>query len=273
MKRFLVFLVVLLTLTAVFATELPPLTQYNLSDFEKLTGKKITQFNEAPILNEQVKQGKLPPVEERLPEDPVVLIPWESTGKYGGTWNRAWTGPADRPQADRFMLESAMVFDPQGKELYPNILEKIEMSSDGKEFICTLRKGLKWSDGVPVTTEDVRFWYEDVLLNEELVPTFPRDLMAGGKPMKLEIIDEYTYKITFEEPYPLFLYLYATRKGSWGIRGIMLPAHYLKQFHPKYVPLEKSRRWQKKMGTTTGRTTSGLSVITTLTSPIPIFPC
>ncbi|KAF2959197.1 peptide ABC transporter substrate-binding protein [Thermotoga sp. 38H-to] len=248
MRRYLFVLLVSFIAVMLLASELPPLAQYNLSDYEKLTGKKITKFNEAPVLAELVKQGKLPPVRERLPEDPIVLVPWENIGKYGGTWNRAWTGPTDRPQADRFMLESAMVFDPRGKELYPNILEKIEMSSDGKEFICTLKKGLKWSDGVPVTTEDVRFWYEDVLLNEELVPTFPRDLMAGGKPMKLEIIDDYTYRIIFEEPYPLFKYLYASRKGSWGTRGIMLPAHYLKQFHPKYVPLEELQKMAKEAG-------------------------
>jgi hypothetical protein len=49
MKRFLVFLVVLLALAAVFATELPPLTQYNLSDFEKLTGKKSRGSTKLPF--------------------------------------------------------------------------------------------------------------------------------------------------------------------------------------------------------------------------------
>lgn len=238
MRRLLGFFMVLLVFSVVLAS-LPPLTQYPLSEYSRLTGKRISKFDEAPRLKQLVNAGKLPPVEKRLPDDPIVVIPWEKPGKYGGTWNRAWTGPADRPQADWFMLEYLMVYDPGAKNLYPNILERIDMSQDGKVFTVTIRKGLKWSDGTPVTTEDVRFFYEDVLLNNELVPTFPTDLRAGGKPMVVEIIDQHTFRIKFEVPYPLFKLVLASKRASWGTRGIMLPAHYLKQFHPKYTSREK----------------------------------
>ena len=53
------------------------------------------QFNEAPQLAESVKAGKLPPVAERIGQDPLVIKPVHEIGKYGGTWRRGFTGPAD----------------------------------------------------------------------------------------------------------------------------------------------------------------------------------
>src|SRR3972149_6185010 len=58
---------------------------YNLDEYEKITGKKIEKFNEAPMLKMKVEKGDLPPVEKRLPENPLVMEPWEEVGKYGGT--------------------------------------------------------------------------------------------------------------------------------------------------------------------------------------------
>ena len=46
------------------------------------------KFAEAPALADMVKQGKLPPVEQRLPEEPLVIKPVHEIGKYGGTWRR-----------------------------------------------------------------------------------------------------------------------------------------------------------------------------------------
>ncbi|HET7092311.1 MAG TPA: hypothetical protein VFI22_02510, partial [Thermomicrobiales bacterium] len=54
-----------------------------------------TKFNEAPQLADLVKQGKLPPVAERIGQDPLVLKPLNEIGKYGGTWRRGFTGPGD----------------------------------------------------------------------------------------------------------------------------------------------------------------------------------
>ena len=46
-------------------------------------------FGEAPMLAERVRSGALPPVSERLPENPVVIVPMEEIGTYGGTLRRA----------------------------------------------------------------------------------------------------------------------------------------------------------------------------------------
>src|ERR1700676_2515965 len=59
------------------------------------------KFNEAPMLAELVKSGKLPPVEQRIPAEPMVWKPLSEIGKYGGTWRRAFTGPGDVENGNR----------------------------------------------------------------------------------------------------------------------------------------------------------------------------
>jgi len=58
---------------------------YNLKKYESTTGKKVTEFHESPMLRTKVAAGELPPVEERLPENPLVIEPYEEIGQYGGT--------------------------------------------------------------------------------------------------------------------------------------------------------------------------------------------
>ena len=208
-----------------------------------------TEFNEAPMLAEMVKEGKLPKVEERLPKEPKVtnempakLLDYE-IGKYGGVL-RTVTHAVDW-DADVFVAcNEALLNTPGilGEEITPNVLKGYEVSDDQKEFTFYMREGLKWSDGQPVTTEDVRFTYEDVLLNEELTPVFPNYMRSGNKPdgtpMKLEIIDEYTFKISFDEPYGGFL-LQLAIQGWKGYTDLLKPKHYLQNFHPKYTSEEK----------------------------------
>ena len=56
-----------------------------LANYEELTGKTITEYHEAPMLQELVAAGELPPVEQRLPEEVLVVEPFSEIGKYGGT--------------------------------------------------------------------------------------------------------------------------------------------------------------------------------------------
>ncbi|MBC7320622.1 ABC transporter substrate-binding protein, partial [bacterium] len=143
------------------------------------------KYNEAPMLAELVKQGKLPPVEERLPKRPFVvgpgvLIPkkdlpdWK-VGKYGGVLKAVHVTADWSP--DVFIAnctENLLIAPGIGvKDIKPNIVEKFEVSKDNKVFTFRLREGLKWSDGQPVTTEDIRFTYEDIFLNDKLTPVFP----------------------------------------------------------------------------------------------------
>ncbi len=124
--------------------------------------------------------------------------------------------------------------------LRPCIVSEYKVSPDNKEFTFKLRKGLKWSDGKPVTTEDVRFTWEDVYGNEKITPTFPNRFRNGGKagadPAKMTIIDDLTWKLTFTEPYGGLLREISI-KGWQGYTDLLRPSHYLKQFHPKYADM------------------------------------
>ncbi len=57
------------------------------------TAQYPKSFKEAPALAELVKAGKLPPVDQRVSADPLVIKPVHEIGKYGGTWRRGFTGP------------------------------------------------------------------------------------------------------------------------------------------------------------------------------------
>lgn len=217
---------------------------YNLTDYEKLTGKKITKFNEALQLAELVKQGKLPPVEQRLPKNPLVVIPFEEIGQYGGNWRRAWRGLSDQWGPNKLCFEHLVMFDQNGAKILPNIAESWRISRDSKIYTFKLREGIKWSDGTPVTTEDVKFWYEDIFLNKDLTPSFPTWLVSGGKPLEIEIVDKYTFRVKFATSNPLFLVSVA----KLGYNMFVLPSHYLKQFHPKYTPKEKLDAMVKEAG-------------------------
>ena len=117
-----------------------------------------------------------------------------------------------------------------------------KIENDNKDFTFELRKGLKWSDGEPVTTEDVRFVYEDQYQNEKLYPSFPAEFRAGGdpngEPMKMEILDDYTFRMTSAVPYGGLLREISI-KGWHGYTDLLQPAHYLKDYHIKYTTLDK----------------------------------
>ena len=124
-----------------------------------------------------------------------------------------------------------IIHDPKFK-LRPDILESYE-EKDGREFTFKLRAGHKWSDGEPFTTEDFRFFWEDVANNKELSSSGPSvELLVDGKPPKVEIIDPLTIKYTWEKPNPYFIESQARAAPLFLFR----PAHYLKKFHTKYTP-------------------------------------
>lgn len=199
------------------------------------------QFKEAPMLAELVKAGKLPPVEERLPKNPRVLPVYESVGQYGGTWHRAYNGINDRWNPAKIMEERIVEFympNPETVEMMANWCSEYTISPDAKEFTFHIREGMKWSDGHPLTTDDVKFWYEDVFLNKDLVSAPPSGLSSGGEPLKIEILDQYTFTVKFANPYPLFLsYLAKESTGAPGLfrDSFVVPAHYLKNYLPKYA--------------------------------------
>ncbi|EJX27041.1 extracellular solute-binding protein [Thermotoga sp. EMP] len=244
----MVLLVVLGLLSVGLSAELiglkavKPGEYYNLTDYEALTGKKITEFHESPMLSELAKQGKLPPVEQRLPENPLVVVPYEGIGKYGGVLRRVWKGIADWWCAGRLVFEGLLMMDKTGARPLPNILESLTSDETGQVFTAKIRKGLRWSDGVPVTTEDIKFWYEDVVKNGALNDTIPGWLR--DRDFKIEIIDDYTFRFVFKEPFPTF----PIRLADEFYTGILVPSHYVKKFLPRYIGEEKAQEIAKEHG-------------------------
>jgi peptide/nickel transport system substrate-binding protein len=206
-----------------------------------MIGALNARFFEAPMLAEQVAAGELPPVDERLPLNPRVIPVYESIGQYGGTWRRAYTGLGDRFGPTKLIEERIIEFympDAETILLELNWADQFEPNADSSAFTAHIREGLRWSDGVAVTTADVRFWYEDVLMNEAFFPVFPSNLIVNGERARVEIIDDYTFVIQFAAPYPLFPMLVARdTPGAIGLQGtsFVLPFHYLKNYHPNYV--------------------------------------
>ncbi|NPV81108.1 MAG: ABC transporter substrate-binding protein [Firmicutes bacterium] len=190
-------------------------------------------YQEAPMLTELVKQGKLPSVEKRLPDDPMVVTPVNEIGQYGGTWRRAALSPVDTMLHVRLGYEPLIRWDRDGKRLIPNVATSWDISDGGKTFTLHLRKGIKWSDGEPMTADDIAFWYEDVICNKELTPVYPDWLLVDGKPARFEKVDAYTIRFSFAKPHSMFLEYLASPDAGPSVFNY--PKHYLKQFHPKYA--------------------------------------
>ena len=198
---------------------------------------------------EQVKAGQLPPIEQRIPEQPLVVPVVEKIGEYGGVWRRAFLGPADANNYVRIVYDALFRFSPDGAKIEPKIAAGAEPSSDFRTWTVLLRKGARWSDGAPFTADDIVFWYNDVLLNKDLTPALPGWIRnADGSPAKVEKIDDYTVRFTYNEPATLFLTALANQDGADRTYAAFLPAHYLKKFHPAYTSKEEIDRQVQTAG-------------------------
>jgi len=196
----------------------------------------VVELIEPPELAAAVDAGKLPPVRERVPETPAVADmsgEGRSIGAHGGTLNILMGRAKDIRMMMVYGYARLVGYDPNLK-FVSDILERFEVE-DGKVFTFTLRKGHKWSDGAPFTVEDFRYYFEDVVNNKELSPFGPPPtLLVDGEAPRFEVIDERRVRYSWSKPNPAFLPAIA------GARPLFLyrPAHYLKQFHARYVDKE-----------------------------------
>ena len=209
-------------------------------------GALPSHYIEPPVLAPLVASGKLPPIGERLPKQPVVVgpgyllqqqyEPWQD-GQYGGTILDAATFPSGWLNiAEATILRSPGQTTEASR---PNIVSQFSYSPDYKTFHFTIRPGLRWSDGVPVTTADVRYTFDDIYGNptvEKLDP-WPVELCADGNcnlgHAQLTVQNQYSFTLSFTQPYG---YLVADL-NSWvdGYDSIFKPAHYLEQFDKRFA--------------------------------------
>ncbi len=201
-------------------------------------GGTATAFQEAPMLADLVEAGELPPVEDRLPADPLVVDVVEEIGAYGGSLRVMSTNPNNFEDGVNVMgREPLLQFNPEdGQTVEPNLVESWDFSEDGTQLTLKLREGIKWSDGHPFTADDLMFWYEDVLLNDELTPVKPAWTRVEGEIMDMTKLGDYEVQLDFAGPYSSIL----IRLAAWATsNNFFLPKHYLSQYHPDYVPADE----------------------------------
>ncbi|NPV08315.1 MAG: twin-arginine translocation signal domain-containing protein [Anaerolineae bacterium] len=223
------------------ATEAPVQAPETTSAPEPTTAPAVaSRYAEAPSLAAQVASGALPPVEERLPLEPLVVEPYAEVGQYSEDLHRVLTGPSDLA-GHRVILQEGFVrwdrWDSQRGELkvIPNIAKGWDVSEDGRSYTFYLRQGMRWSDGEPFTADDIMFWYEAIALNKELSPAFPSWLVVGDEPPVISKVDDYAVKFTFPVPFGLLLQFMAFEGGP----TVIAPKHYLSQFHPDYADADE----------------------------------
>lgn len=188
---------------------------------------------EPPMLADLVANGELPPMAERLPEVPSI-VSFEGTDKSAGEYSHDLNILMGKAKDVRLMVVygyARLVGYDRSYQLVPDILEDLDVE-EGRSFTLRLRKGHRWSDGHPFTSEDFRYFWEDIATDPDLAPLGPPSiLLVNGEPPTFEVVDETTVRYTWSKPNPFFLPALAGARPE----TIYAPAHYLKQFHARYT--------------------------------------
>lgn len=195
---------------------------------------------EPPLLVPEVAAGRLPPLAERLPLVPRRDLPQRADwrpGRYGGSLTMLSRGGRD-PRDMVILGYARLVAWDERYRLVPDILESYEVE-EGRIFTLHLRPGHRWSDGAEFTTEDFRFWWQDLANHPELSPAGPpAALLADGRPPRVEILDRRAIRFSWDQPNGRFLPALAGAAPPFIYR----PAHYLKAFHPRFADPDKLAR-------------------------------
>jgi len=206
----------------------------------------VPQMVEPPFYEAAVKAKELPPVAERIPEHPLV-VHYDGTdktpGKYGGTLRLLGGSAKDTRMLVVYGYARLVGYTPD-YDIVADLCESFDVE-DGRIFTFHLRPGHKWSDGEPFTSEDFRFYWEDIA-NDEKVSRWgpPKELLVDGEKPVVETPDPLTVRYTWSKPNSFFLPALAAAQPV----EIFRPAHYLKKFHAKYVGEDKAEAMAKEAG-------------------------
>jgi peptide/nickel transport system substrate-binding protein len=181
----------------------------------------------------------LPPLAAQAgpPDEPRVIEDMAEPGKPGGELRMLIGRERETRFFNIYGYAHLIGFD-RNLNLVPDILAGYEVE-DGRVFTFKLRKGHKWSNGQPFTAEDFRFYWEDVAQNPDLAFAGPDiQLVVDGELPKVEVLDELTVRYSWSKPNRFFIPALAAANQLFIYR----PAHYLKQFHPKYADPEALKK-------------------------------
>jgi peptide/nickel transport system substrate-binding protein len=208
--------------------------QYELDEYEAIVGCSL-EFSDNPQIGSLSTQithldGDLPAVGDRLPTEPLVIAPIEAIGTYGGTLDGlSRANEAGTSDLLSFRHVNLVRYAPDLVTIMPNVAKSWSFNDDFTELTFELREGHKWSNGEPFTSEDVRFWLEDLQKNTEIAGDLRSEFIVGGEPISISVVDDTTFAFVFAAPSPGFLSTLAT--VYWQP---FQPDEFLKQFHPDY---------------------------------------
>ncbi len=205
--------------------------QIELQDYEAQSGNTLA-FTGNPLFAAREASGELPPVADRLPADVLVVLPIDEIGSYGGTLRGA-AGALESGTSEILSWRQVNLvrLDPTNNSIVPDVAKSWSWNTDQTAITFTLREGHKWSDGDDFTSDDVVFWVNDIMRNEELTPAVWGNWAHGGETVSVTKIDDLNFTFTFAESNPVFLHYLAT-SGSYFTPWAA--SHVLKQYHADY---------------------------------------
>ncbi|MEO1679479.1 MAG: ABC transporter substrate-binding protein [Pseudomonadota bacterium] len=205
--------------------------QYELAEFQEAAGCEMA-FSENPeiaALNGELRGNpELPPLAERLPSEPLVVVPYDAVGQYGGTL-RALSNATEAGTSDFLSVRHVNLvrYSDDLQTIVPNVAKSWEWNDDYTQLTFELRDGHKWSDGAPFTSADVKFWYDNLSLDPKVIEK-PQDyVLVAGERMTVETPDDTTVVFNLPSPKPGLLAHFATSYAQ-----AFQPMHFLGQFHP-----------------------------------------
>ncbi len=209
--------------------------QFDLAEFEAAADCTMS-FQENPAigdLNGRIQGNPaLPPLAERLPEEPLVVVPYDSIGRYGGVLDALSNAP-EAGTSDFLSTRhvSLVRYADDLTTVVPNVAKSWEWNDDFTKLTFKLRNGHKWSDGAPFTSADVKFWYDNLAMDPNVIEK-PKDyVLVAGERMTVETPDETTVVFNLPAPKPGLIASFAT-----NYHQPFMPKHFLGQYHPEINP-------------------------------------
>ena len=207
--------------------------QYELAEFQSAASctMAFTANPDIEALNADIQGNPaLPALADRLPEEPLVMVPYDTIGKHGGQLdvlsNATEAGTSDFLSVRHVNL---VRFSDDLQTIVPNVAKGWKWNDDFSQLTFFLRKGHKWSDGAPFTAHDVKFWYDDLNFDTNVIEK-PKDyLLAGGEKMNVVVVNDQEVRFEMAAPKPGFLSHFATHFAQ-----PFQPKHFLGKYHPAH---------------------------------------